>query len=364
MHRVAALARGIGIDPRKPIENLHFAYKPAGIDLMNPWWAEHLAKKAAEVEAALVGVDVLRAAARIKENAAEEFAELKRNLAPVLDGSSVNIAHHFTKLSETSKERDPLERMSGSGAFGGQVDTAILITGSSHGARKLRIEYAVRDGAEPKAHGAYLEGHGTGTNGAFTDADTAFWRPTEIPSPERPECASRRDRSVDHGAGRRRSHQGDPRPVRDQHRHPSAPAALPRRARNHVAENQHRQPLPRQPQPGAGGTVNNTPQPPHAATTAVRPMPPCGTSNGFKQPNQPPHAATTANNPCGTTESTDLQGKRIDRNHRTLQEYYALRHVPPSAAGNSPSVSSNCSLRCSSNRRARGSARPAGDPRC
>lgn len=180
--RTGAIARGLGIDPEQEIDGLHFVYKPRSINIADPVWAESLRRAARSVEAALVVVDVLRAAARLKENDATEFAALRANLQPLTaDNVSVALLHHFTKLSETSKERTPGERMSGSGAMYGALDVAIYITGSDDGARKLRLEFEARDISSPATLGARLEGVGTGPNGGLTANDRAWWVAADAP---------------------------------------------------------------------------------------------------------------------------------------------------------------------------------------
>lgn len=181
-HRIGCLARGLGIDPDKEIPNLHIAYKPRGLNIADPAWAEHLRAAATELGASLVIVDVLRAAALIKENSAEDFALLRSNLATLLEGGcSLAFLHHFTKLSETSKERTPAERMSGSGAMYGALDVGIFITGSDDGARTLRLDFEARDIAAPEQIGIKLDGTGSGPNGGLTYRDRAWWTPTITP---------------------------------------------------------------------------------------------------------------------------------------------------------------------------------------
>lgn len=182
MHRMHALCRGLDTDPDKNVENFHIAYKPRGINIASPQWAEYILTEAERLQAVLVVVDVLRAAARMKENEASDFSDLRANLSPLLDdGHSIALLHHFVKLSDISKDRDPGERMSGSGAMYGGLDVGVYITGSELGARKLRIEYDGRDMATPDPAGIYLEGEGSGINGGFTHRDKAWWRPSSIP---------------------------------------------------------------------------------------------------------------------------------------------------------------------------------------
>jgi hypothetical protein len=176
--RIGAMARGAGVDPDGPeLDKLHISYKPPGINLSDAGWAEELRAEAAAVEAALVAVDVLRAAARMKqENSGDDFAILRDNLLPLTgEGRVVALAHHFGKLTELQKERAPGERMSGSGAMYGAMDLGVFITGSDHGARVLRLEFDGRDAAMPDPVGVRLLGAGTGENGSLVYTDAALF---------------------------------------------------------------------------------------------------------------------------------------------------------------------------------------------
>jgi hypothetical protein len=175
--RIGALARGLNIDPdSNQLDKLDIAYRPRGINLADPSWAAEIANLAAEHEYAVIFVDVLRNAARIKENDQAEFSHLRMLLEPALAHTSIALLHHFTKLSELSKERTPAERMSGSGAMYGALDVGLFITGSDDHARKLRIDFDGRDIAMPDPVSIYLEGDGQGPNKSLTYDDTAFWR--------------------------------------------------------------------------------------------------------------------------------------------------------------------------------------------
>lgn len=175
--RVGALARGMNLDPDgDQLANLHFLYKPRGINLADHAWAQRLRRAANQIDAALTIVDVLRAGARIKENDQGEFTNLRHNLQPINDdGRSLALLHHNVKLSEISKERDPGERMSGSGAMFGALDAAIYITGSENHATRLRLSFDTRDLATPNDISIELAGIGTGENGGYTYLDTAAW---------------------------------------------------------------------------------------------------------------------------------------------------------------------------------------------
>lgn len=184
--RIGCLARGLGVDPDgNDLDRFHLIYKPAGLNLADPGWAGRVRTTVNTIGADLVIVDVLRAAARINENSAEDFAGLRANLAPCLaDGRSLVFLHHFTKVNETTKERVPAERMSGSGAMFGALDAGIFITGSENDGRRLRVEFSARDIATPGPMGFQLEGKPTGPNGGFGYRDRAWWTPTSVPGEE------------------------------------------------------------------------------------------------------------------------------------------------------------------------------------
>jgi hypothetical protein len=173
--RVGALTRGLELDPdADDLARLRLLYRPRPFDLADLATATWLRDDAAEFDAALVVVDVLRAAARIKENVAEDFARVRDGLEPLLAaGRTVALLHHFGKLNETQKERSPGERMAGTGAMYGALDVGFLITRSESGARRLRVDVEARDFAAPDALGIVILGTGSGQHGGFTYADTA-----------------------------------------------------------------------------------------------------------------------------------------------------------------------------------------------
>lgn len=173
--RIGCIARGLGVDPdQDEMPHFHLTYKPRGINIADKAWSNALIQTALDNDDALVIVDVLRAAARIKENSSEDFAALRDNLEPLLSmGRSIALLHHFGKLTELTKERTPGERMTGSGAMYGAMDVGMFITGSDDGARKLRVEFEMRDIANPDTIGVHLEGDGNGDNGGFIYTDTA-----------------------------------------------------------------------------------------------------------------------------------------------------------------------------------------------
>lgn len=184
--RIGCLARGQGIDPDSTdLDNLHICYKPVGLNLNEPAWVNRVTLQAQTIKAAIVIVDVLRAAANLKENDNQAFSTFITQLRPLTaDGTSIAINHHFGKLTEISKERAPGERMSGAGAMYGAFDVGVFITGSEEGARKLRIEFELRDLASPHTIGARLAGDPTGINGGFTYHDIAYWKIEDAPEPQ------------------------------------------------------------------------------------------------------------------------------------------------------------------------------------
>jgi hypothetical protein len=174
--RIAAIARGLGIDPDgDELERLHLLYKPRPFNLADPRLAALVIEEARRLDAAIVFIDVLRQAVRgLKESAAEDFAQVRDALEPLLDERrSAALLHHFGKLNETQKERTPGERMVGSGAMEGALDVAFYITKSEAGARRLRIEFEARDFATPDLIGVALVGTGSGEHGGFTYVDAA-----------------------------------------------------------------------------------------------------------------------------------------------------------------------------------------------
>lgn len=183
LDRLGALSRGMEIDPDPAageLDNLQFIYRPRGINLADPEWAADLTNLAAEEQYAVIFVDVMRAAARFKESDATDFSLLRSYLEPAMHHCSIAMLHHFTKLSEISRERDAMERMSGSGAMGGALDVGIFIIGSERGARDLKLTFDTRDIAGPDDISVRLEGAGSGHNDSLRFTDTAFWR-SDIP---------------------------------------------------------------------------------------------------------------------------------------------------------------------------------------
>jgi hypothetical protein len=183
--RIGCLTRGHGFNPShgsNDLHNLHVLYKPAGLNLADPAWTRSIQQLAQRAGARMLIIDVLRAAAVLKENSNDEFRDLVRTLQPITnDGCALALLHHFGKLTELSRDRTPGERMSGAGAMYGAFDVGVFITGSNDAGRKLRIEFETRDLPSPETVGVELSGTPTGQNGGFIFTDTAYWAEAEKP---------------------------------------------------------------------------------------------------------------------------------------------------------------------------------------
>lgn len=177
--RIGALAHGLGVNPDPGsghLDRLHLLYKPRGLNLADPAWIRDIRRTIDTTGARLLIVDVLRAAAAIKENDNDAFNAFRLILDPIVqDGCSIALLHHFGKLTEITKDRTPGERMSGAGAMYGAFDVGVFITGADKEARELRLEFELRDFATPEPVGVKLTGDGTGDNGGFVYRDTAAW---------------------------------------------------------------------------------------------------------------------------------------------------------------------------------------------
>lgn len=185
--RTGALSRGMGLDPdSSALERLHVLYRPRPFDLARQESSEWLLEQTAELGADFVVIDVLRAAARFRENDAEDFAVIRDGFAPLLSsGVTIAVLHHFGKLTDTQRDRSPGERMAGTGAMYGALDVGFLITQSESGARRLRVDVDARDFAAPEAIGLVLAGTGTAEHGGFRYTDEARFEVDESAAAER-----------------------------------------------------------------------------------------------------------------------------------------------------------------------------------
>jgi AAA domain len=173
--RTGSLARGMGLNPDAgDLSRLAFLYRPRPFDLARPDSAEWLLEQQQELGSQFVVIDVLRAAARFRENVAEDFAVVRDAFEPMLAaGVTIAVLHHFGKLTDTQRDRSPGERMAGTGAMYGALDVGFLITQSTEGARRLRVDIDARDFAAPEALGIVLHGTGTAEHGGFRYDDVA-----------------------------------------------------------------------------------------------------------------------------------------------------------------------------------------------
>lgn len=186
--RIGALARGFGVDPDDAeLDRLSMLYRPRPFNLAELSTAGWLSDEAHRIDAVLIVVDVLRAAARFQENVAEDFARVRDALEPLLaEERTALLLHHFGKLTETQKERSPGERMAGTGAMYGALDVGLLITASSEGAKRMTVAVEARDFAAPDALAVAITGEGSGEHGGFTFADTATFALDDEPFEEGP----------------------------------------------------------------------------------------------------------------------------------------------------------------------------------
>lgn len=168
--RIGALMRGYQIDPDRSLDKFHLAYRPPNMDLMRVECAENLRHIAHQTDAKIIFVDVLRAATVFDENSASDFSKLMHNLRPLLnDGISIAMLHHFGKWGDTNSNRDPGDRMVGTGAMRGALDVGLYLTQVGG---TTRVDSEARDLNMPDTFQWSLSGFGSGPNGGFTYRDT------------------------------------------------------------------------------------------------------------------------------------------------------------------------------------------------
>lgn len=178
-HRLGALARGIGVDPDgdELADALQIAYKPKGLSLTNPDAAGPYCDEVLNVGARLCIVDTARRAARIRESGegVEDLALLQTNLRPLTDaGVTVLFAHHARKVPAAAGSwTPPLERLSGSGDWGGIVEVGLILDRRRDGTwRDCRLEVDGRDIPSHPACTITYEGDGSGPEGLVRYDDT------------------------------------------------------------------------------------------------------------------------------------------------------------------------------------------------
>ena len=173
--RIGALARGLGVDPDKgDLDLLHVIYKPR-INLRDASTTRALMAEVLDVQPGLVGFDVLRKAAVVRESneGAMDFAEVLANTRPLADaGCAALYPHHNTKANADTDKRPAGERLSGSGALYGHADFGVFITSYDRATRLMAVEFVTRDEAELGKLTVQLTGEGTGRFGGFTYTDS------------------------------------------------------------------------------------------------------------------------------------------------------------------------------------------------
>jgi len=174
--RIGAIARGMGVNPDSDElrRALHLAYKPRGLNLSDPAWAQRLTTDVEAHQAGLVIVDVLRRAATIRESGdgVGDFAGLLRNLEPLQDhGRSLVFCHHFRKDGKNDDEVATGQRMAGTGSLHGHYDAALYITSYEQHSREMRVEVDGRDFTPPRPFRVAIQGTTSGPYGyVYEDA--------------------------------------------------------------------------------------------------------------------------------------------------------------------------------------------------
>jgi biotin operon repressor len=119
-------------------------------------------------------VDVLRAAARFQENAAEDFARIRDHLNPLLEHAPHRRPPPPLREAERHPERALTRRTDGRHRRHVRRPRRRLPDHpSDNGARLLGVDVEARDFAAPDRLGLAIVGDGSGKHGGFTYADTA-----------------------------------------------------------------------------------------------------------------------------------------------------------------------------------------------
>jgi len=178
-HRIGCLARGLGIDPDGDLlgENLFIDYKPKGANLSEAPYAAWYCDEVQRVDAGLCLIDTVRRAARIRESGAgvEDLQVLAENLEPLRNDRFVLFAHHARKMQPANQNgtwTPPLERLSGSGDWGGLVEVGVVLDrrkGTEW--RDTRVEIDGRDISSYAPMRVVYEGEGSGPEGMLTYSD-------------------------------------------------------------------------------------------------------------------------------------------------------------------------------------------------
>lgn len=148
--RIGALCRALDVDlGQLPIAVINVPT----MRLDDPAQAARFVRTVEAMKPALVIVDPLREVHQGDENKAETIAAL---LAPLRDlqarvGCAVMLVHHASKPSETTGKRRPAERLRGSGALAGAIDSGIFLEPEGEGEdKRVRVTALHRDAIEPE----------------------------------------------------------------------------------------------------------------------------------------------------------------------------------------------------------------------
>ena len=121
------------IDPDgADLNDLHLLWQRQRVDLRDVTLAGRLIPEIASRNPGLAVIDVLRKAATVRENGegTGDFAEVLEAVTPLLDqGCAVDFGHHFAKVNDVTKKRDPGDRMVGSGSLHRACRLQLLIVG-------------------------------------------------------------------------------------------------------------------------------------------------------------------------------------------------------------------------------------------
>ena len=145
-------------------------------------------------------------------------------LEPLLaDGLTVALLHHFAKLTETQNQRQPGERMSGTGAMFEALDVGLYITKSESGARRLRVELRAATSPAPTRSASSSSAPAAASTAASPTSTPRAWSSTLGGRRSRPPSRARgapRRRRVAHSDRAREQDEGYRREPRRRDRRP------------------------------------------------------------------------------------------------------------------------------------------------
>jgi hypothetical protein len=181
-HRIGAIARGMGLDPdgEELADYLHIAYKPTGVRLLDPEYAPSYVASVQACRAQLAIIDTARRAARIRESGdgVTDLGLLAANLAPILSTTTIVPLHHAHKARGSNGVWEPpLERLSGSGDWGGLAEAGLLLDRREQSDwQDMRLDVDGRDiPAYPPMRVVY-EGEPSGPDGMYRYTDSLVAR--------------------------------------------------------------------------------------------------------------------------------------------------------------------------------------------